>query len=155
MPWIIVEEQQSAMAEPPGEPVRWDAVPEGAWVWLVEDGAYGIKVSFDVAECGRQSVGMNPYSPCIPCPPDWRFEASVVDGSLRFVPLVEAGERKDEWFNRDDLDAIEDGALVSDSDGGWHVVDGGSLTSLIRSGDTGLFRRPRGPVTLVYTPPTE
>jgi hypothetical protein len=154
MSWTIVEEQQEqALVKPPGASVVWEDVPANSWVWLETSQAFVVKRPDGSAVCADGVYDeIDAECPCFPCPPDWRFEARVVGDRLRFAPMVEQ-EQKAEWFNGDDLDAVEDGALVSDSDGGWHVVDGGSLTSLVRSGDCDLFRRPRGPVTLTYTPP--
>lgn len=119
MSWTIVEEQQEqALVKPPGASVVWEDVPANSWVWLETSQAFVVKRPDGSAVCADGVYDeIDAECPCFPCPPDWRFEARVVGDRLRFAPMVEQ-EQKAEWFNGDDLDAVEDGALVSDSDGG-------------------------------------
>jgi hypothetical protein len=50
--------------------------------------------------------------------------------------------------------AFKQEELIADVNGGWHVVDRvNCLVTLVRKGLVHKFRRPRGPVTLTYTPP--
>jgi hypothetical protein len=151
MPWTITESSApQAPVKPPGEPVAWDDIPIGTWL-LLDGRDFCFKSGHDSLMFAGFSSKRIKSSDLVPCPPDWRFEARVVDGMLRFVPLVET-EREE--FDITCTENIGAGELVKCENGTWFV---GSCVSapvpLTNGGRSRRFRRPRGPVTLTYTPP--